>query len=254
MVGPYVQVLHIWWVHMYRCSIYGGSICTGVPYMVGPYVQVLHIWWVHMYRCSIYGGFICTGAPYMVGSYVQVLHIWWVHMYRCSIYGGFICTGAPYVQLLYLPLTEGRNVACIVRMYIVYVAESQNEHVVDQSVCIDGYTHNTTLDSGDTVQLGTTVILVCTVTGIPYGVQTTYRWTCPHGTCDIGSHILKIPLISTSDEGNYIPVLYWLMVSIRVLYLHSLLYHQVSCHNTTYSNTYKTSPIPPYYRFRFDSY
>ena len=109
----------------------------------------------------------------------------------------------PYVQLLYLPVPEGRSVACIVRMYIVYVAESQNGHVVDQSVCIDGYTHNTTLDSGETVQLGTTVILVCTVTGIPYGVQTSYRWTCPHGTCNIGSRILKIPLISTSDEGNY---------------------------------------------------
>ena len=93
--------------------------------------------------------------------------------------------------------------ALYVRMYIVYVAESQNGHVVDQSVCIDGYTHNTTLDSGETVQLGTTVILVCTVTRIPYGVQTSYRWTCPHGTCNIGSHILKIPLISTSDEGNY---------------------------------------------------
>ena len=68
---------------------------------------------------------------------------------------------------------------------------------------IDGYTHNATLDSGDTVQLGTTVILVCTVTGIPYGVQTSYRWTCPHGTCNSGSHILKIPLISTSDGGDY---------------------------------------------------
>ena len=73
----------------------------------------------------------------------------------------------------------------------------------DISVLIDGYTHNTTLDSGDTVQLGTTVILVCTVTGIPYGVQTSYRWTCPHGTCNIESHILKIPLISKSDGGDY---------------------------------------------------
>ena len=71
------------------------------------------------------------------------------------------------------------------------------------SVLIDGYTHNTTLDYGDTVQLGTTVILVCRVTGIPYGVQTSYRWTCPHGICNIGSHILKIPLISTSDGGDY---------------------------------------------------
>ena len=75
--------------------------------------------------------------------------------------------------------------------------------MADPLVHIDGYTHNTTLESGDTVQLGTTVILVCTVTGIPYGVQTNYRWTSTNETCNSGSHILKIPLISTSDGGNY---------------------------------------------------
>ena len=51
--------------------------------------------------------------------------------------------------------------------------------------------------------MGKTVILVCRVSGIPYGVQTSYRWTCPNGRCNIGSHILKIPLISTSDGGHY---------------------------------------------------
>ena len=74
-------------------------------------------------------------------------------------------------------------------------------------VIIDGHRVKTnsqgTLDSCDTVQLGTTVILVCTVTGIPYGVQTSYRWTCPNGPCYVGSHILKIPLVSTSDGGDY---------------------------------------------------
>ena len=77
------------------------------------------------------------------------------------------------------------------------------EYATEPLVHIDGYAHNTTLDSGDTVQLGTTAILVCRVTGIPYGVQNSYRWTCPHGTCNSGSHILKIPLISTSNGGDY---------------------------------------------------
>ena len=72
-------------------------------------------------------------------------------------------------------------------------------------IVIDGYTPEGTLDSGDTVQLGTTVILVCRVTGIPYGVETCIFWTCPNlqGPCNVGKNILKIPLISTSDGGNY---------------------------------------------------
>ena len=80
-------------------------------------------------------------------------------------------------------------------------------------VHIDGYTPEGTLDIGDTVQLGTTVILVCTVTGIPYGVQTSYRWTCPNGPCSIGkgrnpnrktyNDTLVINVISSNDEGEY---------------------------------------------------
>ena len=80
-------------------------------------------------------------------------------------------------------------------------------------VHIDGYTPEGTLDIGDTVQLGTTVILVCRVTGIPYGVQTSYRWVCPNGPCNIGkgrnprrihkSYTLVLNIISFDDEGEY---------------------------------------------------
>ena len=87
----------------------------------------------------------------------------------------------------------------------LHVTSKFVEYVADPLVHIDGYTHNTTLDSGDTVQLGTTVILVCTVTGIPYGVVNCIFWTCPNlqGPCNVGKNILKIPLISTSDGGDY---------------------------------------------------
>ena len=74
-------------------------------------------------------------------------------------------------------------------------------------VILDGYrvreTSQGTLAHTDTVQLGTTVILVCRASGIPYRVQTSYRWTCRHGPCNIGSQILKIAVISTSDGGDY---------------------------------------------------
>ena len=121
------------------------------------------------------------------------------------------------------------------------------------SVLIDGYTHNTTLDSGDTVQLGTTVILVCSVTGIPYGVQTSYRWTCPHGICNIGSHILKIPLISTSDGGDYTCTVLADGINNNSA-VFTFTAKQPSELKNTSSNTYKTSPIPPYYSIRFYSY
>ena len=78
---------------------------------------------------------------------------------------------------------------------------------------IDGYTPEGTLDSGDTVQLGTTVILVCRVTGIPYGVQTSYRWTCPKTSCNIGEgenpnikvvkNTLHLNPLEHSDTGWY---------------------------------------------------
>ena len=48
---------------------------------------------------------------------------------------------------------------------------------------IDGYTYNSTLTSGDSVPLGTQIILVCRVVGLPYGTPLNYTWTCPNGDC-----------------------------------------------------------------------
>ena len=79
-------------------------------------------------------------------------------------------------------------------------------------VVIDGYTHDRTLTSGDSVPFGTQLILVCQVVGLPYGTPLNYTWTCPNGTCEIGGyygrkvyneHILAVITTSTSDGGTY---------------------------------------------------
>ena len=76
---------------------------------------------------------------------------------------------------------------------------------------IDGYTINTTDTSPATLQLGTTIILVCRVSGIPYGIQINYQWICPSGPCEItgydgrkiNNNIIAINITSTSDGGIY---------------------------------------------------
>ena len=79
------------------------------------------------------------------------------------------------------------------------------------NVVIDGYTVNSTFDSSATLPLGTTVILVCRISGIPHGLQTNYHWTCPNGMCQqtgyagrkINNNIIAINITSTSDGGTY---------------------------------------------------
>ena len=93
------------------------------------------------------------------------------------------------------------------------------------TVVIDGYTHNSTLSSGDSVPLGTQLILVCQVVGLPYGTQLrfthsqtstallTFAWNCPTGVCFIdqvksrrfykNEFILAITTISTTYSGTY---------------------------------------------------
>ena len=78
------------------------------------------------------------------------------------------------------------------------------------TVVIDGYTHNSTLTSGDSVPLGTQLILVCWVVGLPYGTPLNYTWTCPSETRDrnystkiYNEHILAVTTTSTSDGGIY---------------------------------------------------
>ena len=78
-------------------------------------------------------------------------------------------------------------------------------------VVIDGYTVSSTLNSPATLPLGTTLILVCRLSGIPHGQQTTYTWTCPNTPCQqtgyagrkINNNIIAINTTSTSDGGTY---------------------------------------------------
>ena len=80
------------------------------------------------------------------------------------------------------------------------------------TVVIDGYIHNSTLTSGDSVPLGTQLILICRVVGLPYGTPLSYTWTCPNGPCEVegyygrkiyNEHILAVKTTTTSDKGTY---------------------------------------------------
>ena len=80
------------------------------------------------------------------------------------------------------------------------------------TVVIDGYTHNSILTSGDSVPLGTQIILVCWVVGLPYGTPFSYTWICPNESCEVegyygkkayNEHILAVSTTSTRDEGAY---------------------------------------------------
>ena len=80
------------------------------------------------------------------------------------------------------------------------------------TVMIDGYRHNSTLTSGNSVLLGSPLILVCQVVGLPYGTPLSYTWTCPNGPCEVegyygrkiyNEHILAVNTTTTSDEGTY---------------------------------------------------
>ena len=84
--------------------------------------------------------------------------------------------------------------------------------VGSQTVVINGYRHNGTLASGDSVPLGTQIILFCRFVGHPYGTLLSYTWTCPSGPCEVegyygrkvcNEHILAVNTTSTSDGGTY---------------------------------------------------
>ena len=77
---------------------------------------------------------------------------------------------------------------------------------------IDGYTHNSTLTSGDSVPLGTQLLLVCRVVGLPYGTPLNYTWTCNSEECVFAGgyfrslyndHILAVNTTGTPFGGNY---------------------------------------------------
>ena len=79
------------------------------------------------------------------------------------------------------------------------------------TVVIDGFTHNSILTSGDSVPLGTQIILVCWVVGLPYGTPLNYTWTCPNGQCITvrldkylyNEHILAVNATFISNGGIY---------------------------------------------------
>ena len=93
-------------------------------------------------------------------------------------------------------------------MYINYVG---TQSLTTTNVVIDGYTVNSTLNSPATLPLGTTVILVCRLSGIPHGLQINYHWTCPNGPYQqtgyagrkINNNIIAINITSTRDGGTY---------------------------------------------------
>ena len=76
---------------------------------------------------------------------------------------------------------------------------------------VDGYTVNSTLSSPASLPLGTALVLVCRVSGIPQR-QIKYNWTCPDGPCErpgyvgrkvVNDSILAVNITSDSDGGTY---------------------------------------------------
>ena len=76
---------------------------------------------------------------------------------------------------------------------------------------VDGYTVDSTQCSPASLPLGTALVLVCRVSGIPQR-QIKYNWTCPDGPCEhpgyagrkvVNSSILAVNITSDSDGGNY---------------------------------------------------
>ena len=76
---------------------------------------------------------------------------------------------------------------------------------------VDGYTVNSTQSSPASLPLGTALVLVCRVSGIPQR-QIKYSWTCPDGPCErpgyvgrkvVNNSMLAVNITSDSDGGTY---------------------------------------------------
>ena len=81
----------------------------------------------------------------------------------------------------------------------------------DITVVIDGYTVDSVESSPALLPLGTALVLVCRVSGIPQR-QIKYNWTCPDDPCErprslgrkvVNSNILAVNITSDSDGGTY---------------------------------------------------
>ena len=99
-------------------------------------------------------------------------------------------------------------------MQLLYIntGKSIQSYTGSPTVVIDGYTHSSILTTGDSVPLGTPLILVCWIVGLLYGTPLSYTWTCPNGPCEVegyygrkvyNEHILAVNTTSTSDGGTY---------------------------------------------------
>ena len=77
------------------------------------------------------------------------------------------------------------------------------------TVVIDAYPNT------DTVEQGTTLVLMCRVVGVPSTTVLSYQWTCPGGSCDAGAvdpewaakvqqgNILVVNVRNGNDAGVY---------------------------------------------------
>ena len=76
---------------------------------------------------------------------------------------------------------------------------------------IDGYSIDSTQSSPASLPLGTALVLVCRVSGIPQR-QIKYNWTCPDGPCErpeyvgrkvVNGNIVAVNITSDRDGGTY---------------------------------------------------
>ena len=106
---------------------------------------------------------------------------------------------------------SGCHTMCTVHMCFWFYMYVGTQSLNSPDVVIDGYTVSSTLKSPAALPLGTTIILVCRLRGIPHGIQTNYHWTCPNEPCQqtgyagrkINNNIIAINITSTSDGGTY---------------------------------------------------
>ena len=123
--------------------------------------------------------------------------------------------GSGHSYKLWCPVLQGADAALtgVLLRYVHYTVYNLNYiyHTL-VTVVINGYTHSSTLTFGDLVPLGTRLILVCRVVGLPYGTPLSYTWTCPNGPCEVegyygrkiyNEHILSVNTTSKSDGGTY---------------------------------------------------
>ena len=93
-------------------------------------------------------------------------------------------------------------------LFVMYIFPLGSPKV---TVVVDGYTVDSTQSSPASLPLGTALVLVCRVSGIPQR-QIKYSWTCPDGPCErpgyvgrkiVNGNILAVNITSNSDGGTY---------------------------------------------------